>query len=424
MVFRVGFTAFFLQEPLVSSLDIFRGAGYSVPSMRINASILVAASVVCAGFTVGAADVDWAVGSGSWNVGPNWGGSVPGAADNARINNGGTATLATDQSVSQVTVGVGVGNSGAVTQNGGQLTTAGSVEVGGDNGTGEWTLNNGSLVLGGDLNVATGAGSTGTVTVNSGSVSTDNIVFAPVAGGGDGTVTQSGGTVLTDGISRANGGAGSATYDFESGTLRIDDLDLSNSLAFNWGSGTLTMRNVNSGAEGGPGMSTSGDPNPLLGTTITVTGNLATGSGGGSSILDLGSVYLNDGPRYDRLSITGDLNLSSGNDTLVAINRVHFLRPFGPQSHSDSGSLTLVDVSGTITGEFEEFGLEADPTISEFTGAFTSAAALPEDTFFLEQTASAIIFHYNVSAVIPEPGTTTLLALGVLLIRLVRRKER
>ena len=414
-----------MEKPAGSSLDIFRVAGYSCLSMRGIASILVAACAGLAGLSAGAADVDWSVASGTWNVGANWGGSAPGAADDARVNNAGTATLASDQSVSTVAVGVGSSNSGTVIQNAGELTTTGSVTVGGDNGTGEWTLNNGSLVVGGDLNVAEEAGSTGVVEVNSGSsVTAANIIFNPTAAGGDGTVTQSGGSVLVEGISRANGGSGSATYDFELGTLRIDDLDLSNSLAFNWGSGTLTMRQVNAGSEGGAGTSTAADPNPLLGTSITVTGNLATGSGGGSSILDLGSIYLNDGPRYDRLAITGDLNLSSGNDSLIAINTVHFLRPHGPVSDTDSGSLTLVDVTGSITGVFDNFALPNDPTITEFTGAFTGADNLPTDTFFLEQTASSIIFHYKVSAVIPEPGTTALLAMGVLLLRLVRRKER
>ena len=86
--------------------------------------------------------------------------------------------------------------------------------------------------------------------------------------------------------------------------------------------------------------------------------------------------------------------------------------------------LVTTGAGASITGTFDTFlGLTSDSRgWSQFTGVFSTASALPSNTWYLEQTASAITFHYKIAGSVPEPGTLGLASLGIYLLRLARRR--
>ena len=101
----------------------------------------------------------------------------------------------------------------------------------------------------------------------------------------------------------------------------------------------------------------------------------------------------------------------------------YLLRP-NVGAEEDFGSLTLVE-AGTLNGTFDVFDTVLTDGIgwTEYTGAFTTASALPLDTYYPEQTTGAsgsVVFHYTVSGSVPEPGTMGFLVFGVLLVRRLR----
>jgi hypothetical protein len=111
----------------------------------------------------------------------------------------------------------------------------------------------------------------------------------------------------------------------------------------------------------------------------------------------------------------------------------YLLRPFSPNSGSaatDSGSIPLI-IATEIQGQFDAFlgvnsdGLGFDP----YTGVFSTAAALPVNTWYLEYADTnsdllndTIFFHYNVSGYVPEPGTMVLSLFGITALRFLRRR--
>jgi len=127
------------------------------------------------------------------------------------------------------------------------------------------------------------------------------------------------------------------------------------------------------------------------------------------------------------MTIDGTLDLSGASDVLNFAANPYLLRP-NIGLAQDFGSLPLVVApdGGTlaITGSYETLtdGVLNDLIgWSEYTGAFTAAADLPVNTYYFEQSADSIFFHYKVEGSVPEPGTMGLLVLGLCVVQYVRR---
>ena len=135
----------------------------------------------------------WIDTTGNWITGTNWApAGVPTPADDAVVNNGGTAQVTGPASANSLILGLNAGGSGMVTIGGGGLgllkTTTGLVgSPSGSQGTvvvsgalASWT-NSGNLVIGGS--------GTGTLTIQNGGTVTDIAGFIGNLPGWLGTVT-------------------------------------------------------------------------------------------------------------------------------------------------------------------------------------------------------------------------------------------
>ena len=278
-------------------------------------------------------------------------------------------------------------------------------------------MSNGAI-LNSASNVTLGGGNTGsdgvlTIT-DTAALTTGNLSVT----GGTSSFTQSGDSVVTAG--NLTIGAGDS-YDLQGGTLRVNNI--ANSGTFTWGDATITSRQAQQNADNGTSDYSSAGFNVVqVGTNIDINTSLtATGA---KSTLDLNSLYISNGVRFDQFTVTGTLSLTGTDDTLDATINPYLLRP-NIGTATESGSLPLVSAT-TLTGVFE-----TEPTFlqdnigwNEFTGAFTTADALPTNSYFLEYTADSLILHYKVEGTVPEPGTLGLLVAGVVFLRAARRKQR
>ena len=83
-----------------------------------------------------------------------------------------------------------------------------------------------------------------------------------------------------------------------------------------------------------------------VGTELDVGGTISSTVGG--STLDLGSVFINSGTRFNQMTVAGDLALT-GSDTLEFGVNPYLLRP-NIGLAEEYGSLPLVDVTGNLSG--------------------------------------------------------------------------
>jgi hypothetical protein len=362
--------------------------------------------------------------------------------------NGGTLNL------NGGTLGValeGANPRGTVQVTGGTITGVGNFNLGND-GSATY-LQSGGLVSASQFQMSRGLGSNsvnngprdttavltaGTLSVGSSLLGTRGDAVFTISGGtfdsgsslairhssasaaGDTTVfNQQGGMVLAPTINFFNGGAtGNGTFNLEGGTLRVNTVNLNNN-TFNWAGGVLTAQQpiATDGGSGDPYSQPIG-PSVNAGRVIQFNGSTATTAGGNASTLDLGPLYLNSGVRQNRLHVTGNLNLAAADDTLIMGGTPYLLRPFGFFTE-DYGTIPLVSVAGTMSGTFETFVAPINDSKGwmAYTGVFTSAASLPMNSWYLEQTASGAFFHYRVQGAVPEPGSFGLLALGGVILR-------
>ncbi|HEX2747777.1 MAG TPA: autotransporter-associated beta strand repeat-containing protein [Verrucomicrobiales bacterium] len=200
------------------------------PSAFIFVSLLSGPASVYANF-------NWNVaGPADWNTASNWVDTgLP--ADNDRfVNNGGTATITGNDTLTpqrDTKVGFGAGTSGTINHSAGNHTTPGWLFIGIDGGTGTYNLANtaatGGLYTGmgqgsgsintGDLRIGEGTGgSNGTLNVNTSStITTTGWLYVGVGGGGTARMNMDNGTANvagqflvgqgTTGIFRISGGS-------------------------------------------------------------------------------------------------------------------------------------------------------------------------------------------------------------------------
>ena len=406
-------------------------------------------------------------GRGTWNV---TGGTL-------NLNNevsfgeaGGQASLTLNGASAAVNVGGnglhigrGPGSTGTVNLLAGTLTSNGNIQVGGQtagasagfvNQTGgifqsnnawfelaQQTSSAGTYTQSGGVLNHNGVGgafvvaSRGNGTYNLSGTGRANFGDVMVGSGFDAqTITgrwnQTGGTAAMTTLrigdnNNANANNATGIVNLEGGTLRVNTIHAlgNGSSQFNWGAGTLTMRQNNSGSAGVTDYTLAPvftGPTVRSGQTLVSNVNLDTGFNGGVSTLDLGGLYLNNGVRTDILQVNGTLNLADTDVLAWDDSTVYQLRPFGFFTE-DYGTIPLVTAT-SITGTFDTFlGLANDGRgWSQFTGAFTTASALDVNTWYLQQTGTQALFHYKVAGFVPEPGSFGLMLLGGFLLRRVR----
>ena len=376
---------------------------------------------------------------------------------------GGTLRLLNNASVGSGTLRL---NGGRLTSDANPRTITNSVEVPLDSALGSGTAGfDGSILLSGNV-VMQGADSSRVLTVDSPVTMAGTVTGSSLRGlikGGSSTLTLSGSgdwngnTGVTAGTFQMTGsssipsggnlnasGTGvfrmnttgvlnasstsildSSEIRLEAGTLRTNSITMGGSGTFNWSGGTLE---THSNAVLGSGLdaSQSGGAAVYTGRTLAVTGNLTTGAG---TNLDLGDLYLSGSVLYNQITITGSLSVGAGT-TLSALDSPYLLRPSTGGMNLDWGTLVLVDAAGGITNpsNFAFVAPLADGRpFSEFTGTWVSAgdpAQLDPDTWYLEYTANQVLFHYKVSAAIPEPASAGLVLAGGLLLRTLSRRSR
>ncbi|MFO1492348.1 MAG: autotransporter-associated beta strand repeat-containing protein [Kiritimatiellia bacterium] len=232
----------------------------------------------------------------------------------------------------------------------------------------------------------------------------------------------------------------SGTVNLNAGTLRTNGITLAAGTAFNWNTGTLTMQTEAAGDSGttdrrAPGSSASAQP-VYEGRIITIDGAAAALSMPSGGTLNLGPTYGSLGMRYDQLKITGPLDLTTSGNTLNFEFNPHFFRPstYGTDA---AGTLILVDAN-SFTGTFENFtgvvsdylGFTAAPGSGSIVGALGTSTlnpltSIPQNTYYLEYETGTgnILFHYRLTATIPEPASAALMGLGVVLLRILKGRR-
>ena len=394
------------------------------------------------------------VSAGTLNAGYRNGGAGP-LSDGTFNISGGNANL------TGLVLGVDAVSRGYMVSSGGTVNVSGNMNIGGA-GAGTLTHSGGTLNVNGDwIEVVQANGGTGVLNLSGGTINHNgaqrtilgtrgnatatisgsgrlNTGYLHVGGSYEGqTITvgmnQSGGTVTTSTL-QIGGGNATTAYNLEGGALRFSTLNAfgNGSTQLNWGSGALSQRQFDAGNATGADLSSGTGFTQVRNSTTTfiTNANLTTGSGTGqASKLDLGGIYLSAGNvLFDHLVVGAGrtLALSSTSDVLeFDDDTVYLMRPFGFNTE-DYGSLPLVTTTGggSITGTFDTFlGLSNDGrgfSMSSFAVTTATASTLAANTWYLEQTGSAITFHYKVAGVVPEPDTFALLALSAIGLRTAR----
>lgn len=277
-------------------------------AIRIFLCVSGAATAADLTFTGAAAD-------GNWNNTANWATNlIPGAADNAAVNNGANPgpTITTGiGAVSQFWVGTGTGSTGSATlATGGTITASAWTVIGRNGGNGTLTQSGGAFnQTSRPFIVGNGSGATGTFTQSGGTLNVANDEFrAPESTGATATVTSSGSVTVKYNTMIGQNGTGSYTLE-PGGSLTVTNGEFwvgNNST----GNGTFTMNGgtveVNSwtsvGRAGGTG-------------NFYLNGGTFTKNNGGSAMLigDSSSGTLNQ--TGGTLTVNAQLWVGNGNNT-------------------------------------------------------------------------------------------------------------
>jgi T5SS/PEP-CTERM-associated repeat protein len=291
----------------------------------------------------------WTDGTGNWFTPANWSAGVPNSSTIADINNGGTAQITSNgAAASQVEIGVGVGEAGALSiSEAGSLQDQGAMYIG-EHGSGSLSITAGATVSSTLFALGQSPGSSGTATVSGSGSTWTNLVFCFVGQDGDGTLNITGGATVSDSDALVGGsskgvaivdGAGSSWV--HSGTLNIGG---------NAGAtGTLTISNGGNVLTGGGG--------GTFGSVIAYN----TGSSGTVNVSGVGSTWMNNGPLgIGDVGGDGVLHITNGG---AVSNRNCIVGAFG-----GGGNVTVerVDSIWTINGDLSAgsvFGGAAGVTI-------------------------------------------------------------
>ena len=307
---------------------------------------------------------------------------------------------------------------GSITGASANLTKSGAGTFN-QSGSGDWTGD--FFISGGTYNVTSGGSINGVGVTELTGGSTLNINSS--------TLVRTASINLVDG-----------TINLNAGTLRTNGITMASGTAFNWSAGTLTMQTDAAGSAGStdrrtPGSSLSSQA-VYEGRIITIAGAAAAVTMPAGSILDLGPTYGSNGMRYDQLNITGALNLSSSDNTLHFEFNPLFFRPSSYGADA-AGTLILVDSTG-FTGTFENFtgivsdyiGFNAAPGSGNVVGILGMSTLnpltdIPANTYYLEYETDSgnILFHYHLTATIPEPASAGLMVAGLVLMQALRRRR-
>ena len=363
-----------------------------------------------------AADRNWTAGSGNWNTGANWDVN-PGAADVARVNNGGTATILATPGSSYLSIRAGTSGGGSLsgTITIGDLSNAPLVST--TNGTGN------EVYIG---NATTGS-STGLGTLNlaNGTLSIANAVggrlfVGNAAGGSGGTargvVNQTGGTVALLGNGTDSRGqllvgtnAGRGTYLMSGGVIT----SIAGGSADN-GSGRLAVA-VNNGATGLFQMTggTASFPNRVSlgqggGATGTITvdgGTLNTGilfqaRDGGSGVFNMVSGTYNNpsdhlvsfGSNNNSAVLGGTVNISGGVINFTGANNGFSLSQKGINNNA------VVDMTGGVVNSKRLVYLnEASSNVSTMQARFNQSGGTHNVQNDISRLLTGGTVEYNLS---------------------------
>jgi len=195
--------------------------------MKTSIWVMVATMAV---LSVNADTLVWNNTIGDYGTASNWDPSqMPVAADELRVNNGGTTTVTVGNSYAggKLKLGYGAGNSGQLSMSGGMLTLTGKPSLSvadGSSSTSTVTLA-GSSVLNASGNVQVGTRGLGSLDIGPSAAGSSAILYIGAASGGDGTVdldgTWSASKVLVvnnaaaKGVLNLNGGSLTVSGDFD-----------------------------------------------------------------------------------------------------------------------------------------------------------------------------------------------------------------
>ncbi|WOO39926.1 hypothetical protein [Rubellicoccus peritrichatus] len=279
-----------------------------------------------------AADVSWTGGTGDWSDGANWGGSVPGVLDSARIENGGTAQVTDSQTVDRVFPGFNANTTGTVTVlPGGILTSNSTTNIGqGSNSVGTLNVNGGTFIAN-----STGTGIDGAVP-------------------GTANVNLTSGTLINKGIWNASR-SGTWNFNFTGGNLASKQINGSAGMVIDFDGTTITPGDV--GVAGRMTTATA---------AINMTTNSHTQIDIGGTNVATGSVYQDPAGFYD-LVFSGNSSITVGGDLEVS-----FIDGFaGSISNSDTFNIIQSNASGDrILGSFDNVTFGARLNTSGGEGSF------------------------------------------------------
>lgn len=343
-------------------------------AVRMTTCLLTLAILLPAADVTAQVDIDWNGGTGDWATGTNWvGGVVPGAVDNAFINNGGTAQVTSNVG----TIGEAFSNKGFSI---GTSGNTGTVEVlaGGDLST-----NNSSL-----MSIGVNAGSVGTLRVNGGSFTSGIANNFVGADGGTGTIEVIAGSFFHNpgGIILGDSGG--------NGTLDVS------------GTGSYTGGNLQVGAGGSTSnVSLSGDT-----ASIDMLRNIISLIGG-----------------------TATFNLTAGLSGIDTIDSVATGNPGTPGSNNGRGRLALDGLSDTLNVDLTNYGFGSN-SLTLFTwenisiGGNTGRSGVFETVNVIGGVGTLVYDDVNKEVRldgvrVPEPSALAIALLGLTSMPFLRRRR-
>ncbi len=362
---------------------------------RRNLFLATSITVSFVSLSANAADRNWVGASGNFDstaATAGWNGTKPGSADNAVLNTGATVTINTNQGVvdflpGSIAAGTGtfLQTAGAVTASGwirlasnatgtgnytlqgGTLTTTGRVYVG-ESGTSTLTISGGTLTSSGTFtSIGLNTGSKGTMVISSGAFNqtsaTANAQDFNVGDNGTGVLTVSGTGTLNTGLSslligRQSGSgslAGGNVVNLDGGTISTNIVrkdNSTNAATFNFNGGVLQARSAQTNfiSTGGTGsvmvynVRNGGAKIDTQGFAITIAVGLQHSAIGGDLATD-GGLTKTAGSGVLTLSGT---NTYTGNTTVnagaIVANTTAALSGFGTAGRVVAGA------GGTIAG--------------------------------------------------------------------------